>query len=451
MDMNPILPPQIHMADGEAHVINGEVYLYGSNDVSEGKFCSGEYYVAHSKDLQQWEIEGPVFTAEQAHWAGEAKVHSSVRNVTCFDDLPEHIKRYLPEESRNLPIGVIIKAIQENAAANLPGEKLLYAPDAAHKDGRTYLFFCLSDDTEGVASGQAPAGPFGNAGQLCYERSGKAVTGIDPAVFLDEDGVGYYYWGQFQANAAVLTDDFGSIRDETVVEGIVTEKEHHFHEGSSLRKRGDWYYYVFADVSRGKPTCLGYAMGKSPLGPFSYKGVIIDNAKCAPGSWNNHGSIEEINGQWYVFYHKSAGKNQYMRRVCAEPIYFDENGLIAEVTPTSQGAGRPFGTGEDIPGYTACELDGTAYVSDGNQDSLLIFEQGSGAAVFRYVESPAGANRITLRSRGKGKVRVFCDSMEAGAGELGEEDIPVTIGQGLHEITLEIYAEDIVEIEKIVI
>lgn len=57
-------------------------------------------------------------------------------------------------------------------------------------------------------------------------------------------------------------------------------------------------------MERGKPTALGYATGKTPLGPFTYQGIIIDNEECDPASWNNHGSIECIDGQWYVFYHQ---------------------------------------------------------------------------------------------------------------------------------------------------
>ena len=120
------------------------------------------------------------------------------------------------------------------------------------------------------------------------------------------------------------------IEEDSIVDNLLTEQEHHFHEGSSMRKRNGIYYYVFADISRGKPTCLGYATSKSPLGPFTYQGVIVDNITLNPESWNNHGSIEEINGQWYVFFHIST-QGRYKRRACMAPIEFDENGLIREV------------------------------------------------------------------------------------------------------------------------
>ena len=66
-----------------------------------------------------------------------------------------------------------------------------------------------------------------------------------------------------------------------IVDHLITEEEHFFHEGSSMRKIGETYYYIYADMERGKPTSLGYATGKSPLGPFTYRGIIIDNDGCA--------------------------------------------------------------------------------------------------------------------------------------------------------------------------
>ena len=73
--------------------------------------------------------------------------------------------------------------------------------------------------------------------------------------------------------------------DENVVHRIVTGEEHGFHEGSPLRKRNGIYYYVYPCVYRDKKlTCLAYATSKSPLGPFTYQGIIIDNAKCDPKS-----------------------------------------------------------------------------------------------------------------------------------------------------------------------
>ena len=164
--------------------------------------------------------------------------------------------------------------------------------------------------------------------------------------------------------------------------GILTEKEHCFHEGSSMRKRNGVYYYIFADTHRTKPTALGYAISKSPLGPFEYKGIIIDNIGCDPRSWNNHGSMECINGQWYIFYHRSTNNSRYQRRMCAEPIYFDEEGLIKEVKPTSIGMGEPYKKNEPLFGYQACQVPKKAYISN----DVLAVGKGKSEVVYRYID-----------------------------------------------------------------
>lgn len=368
--MNPLLPPHWYIPDGEAHVFDGELYLYGSCDRTEEHFCSGEYYVAHTRNFVDWDIEGPSYTIGDAFWAGESKMHSSVHDATSFDDLPEHIRKYLPESARDIPVAQIIEAIEQQASRNLPKEKLLYAPDAAQKGGKTYLYLCVSDDTGGVAVADTPTGPF--------------------------------------------TDS------------------------SSMRKRGNTYYYVFTDTSRGKPTCLGYATGKSPLGPFTYQGIIIDNEACDPGSWNNHGSIEEIDGQWYVFYHRSSGNSQYMRRACAEPIFFDEAGLIQEVRMTSQGAGTPFSMGENIPGYCACEVSGKAYIANGSEEYALVVPEGAGEAVFRYFKNETEASLMKVSAKGTGNLKVCANGKPVGLGRLESGGIQLKLEAGIHEIRLEI-------------
>lgn len=164
-----------------------------------------------------------------------------------------------------------------------------------------------------------------------------------------------------------------------------------------MRKIGDTYYCVFADTHRGKPTALGYAMSKSPLGPFTYRGIIVDNDGCDPESWNNHGSIECVNGRWYVFYHRSTGRSRYLRRMCAEPIAVDENGLIAEVPVTSTGMGEAYRAGETLPGYQACQVD-NAWI-DGDR---LIIDKGKAKVVFRYVDLSEAFSAVT------------CDNKEIG-------------------------------------
>ncbi len=318
-----MLPLDVLIPDGEAHVMpDGKAYLYGSLDKKDDAWCSQEYVTACSADLKSWQYS-PSFSIKDVPWAGKTDMHTMFKDAKSIEDLPLNIQKFLPKEARSIPIQTLVEQIIQRLDGYNRQNLALYAPDCINKNGKYYLYFCMSDDTEGVAVADSPAGPFTNAVQL-------PVSGIDPAVFVDDDGTAYYYWGQFASHGAKLTPDMMHIEQDTIVDNLLTEQEHHFHEGSSMRKRNGIYYYVFADISRGKPTCLGYATAKSPLGPFTYQGIIVDNNKLNPESWNNHGSIEKINGQWYVFFHVST-EGKYKRRACMAPIEFDENGRIQEV------------------------------------------------------------------------------------------------------------------------
>jgi hypothetical protein len=273
---------------------------------------------------------------------------------------------------------------------------LLFAPDCIEKDGRYHLFFDLSDGREGVATSDNPAGPFTDPVQL-------PASGIDPAVFIDRDGQAYYYWGQFAVSGVRLDQDLRGFDTTAVVHRLVTEKEHWFHEGASMRRIGDTYYLVFTDSSRGRPTSLGYATATSPLGPFIYRGVIIDNEDCDPYSWNNHGSIEQVDGNWYVFYHRSSGNSATRRRACVEPITIAPDGSIAEVVMTSQGTGEPFAPGEVIDGWRACAVSGGAYVGAASDADERLLLPGVGATgTYRYAASSDGFTRVEIAGEGTG-------------------------------------------------
>ncbi len=89
--------------------------------------------------------------------------------------------------------------------------------------------------------------------------------------------------------------------------------------------------------------------------------MLIDNTGCDPQSWNNHGSIAEFNGQWYVFYHRSSQASNFNRRVCVEPIHFNPDGSIDEVEMTTQGIGWPLDARQTIEAWRACLLSGQVH------------------------------------------------------------------------------------------
>lgn len=128
-----------------------------------------------------------------------------------------------------------------------------------------------------------------------------------------------------------------------------------------IEKDGKYYlYFCMPDDSE------GVAVSDSPRGPFTYRGILIDNDNCDPQSWNNHGSMECVNGQWYVFYHRRSRNTQQHRRLCVEKLTVLPDGSIPEVKMTSQGVGEPFAPG-DHHGLQACEVHGGCYIDTDRQ------------------------------------------------------------------------------------
>ena len=182
---NPIVPPGVFLADPEGHQWkDGRLYLYVSRDESPDYYCSYQYDLISTSDMKNWTITENAFASKGPN-----------------DQVPY-------------------------------SDGALYASDAAYKDGKYYLYYSMNDRIdEGVAVSDAPDGPFRNGQPM------KGISQIDPAVFIDDDGQAYLYWGQFSAKGAKLKDNMLEVDTTTIVDGLVTEQEHFFHEGSSMRKR----------------------------------------------------------------------------------------------------------------------------------------------------------------------------------------------------------------------
>lgn len=307
---NPILPNNAFVPDGEAHVwADGRIYVYGSwDDVGVMEYCSDKYHVFSSIDMVTWQDHGVAFTTDQIKWT-----------VT----------------------------------------KHLYAPDCAYKDGVYYLYYCMPGGRCGVAKSTNPAGPFEDVGQM------EGMHGIDPAVFIDDDGQAYIYWGQFDnVRVAKLKDNMVEIEEDTMIQPL-SVAEHEFHEGSSVKKINGKYYYLFCDTHRHgrKATSLGYAISDNPVTGFKYMGIIIDNFGCDPETWNNHGSMVCFKGDWYIVYHRSTHASKYSRHMCIEPITINADGTIDEVPMTSSCGKTPIPATDILEANRICEVSGNARVS----------------------------------------------------------------------------------------
>lgn len=390
---NPISPPGLYIADPTARVWqDGMLYVYGSRDDENiSDYCSHDYWVMRSADLVNWEYFPNVFSSKGPN------------DMVSYND------------------------------------DMLYAPDIMFKDGVYYLYYCQPArfNAEGVAKSKSPVGPF---------IRGKPVnvgeySQIDPTVFIDDDGQGYYSWGQFNAKIAKLKPNMMGIDQKTIIPDVLTRQEHFFHEGNFMTKRNGVYYMVYACEKRehrGKPTptCLCYATSDKPMGPYKFGGVIIDNIGSDPDVWNNHGSIVEFKGQWYVFYHRATENSRARRKACIEPITFLEDGSIPEVEMTSQGAtGKPLSAFKTIEAELACRMGGNIriapetfnpinLVDPANNDMLAEIKNGD-YAEYKYVDFSKGIKEVEIRvapAKHPYTIRFVLDGIEGF--EIGSVDVP---------------------------
>ncbi|MBP5493157.1 MAG: family 43 glycosylhydrolase [Clostridiales bacterium] len=338
---NPYLPSWEYIPDGEPYVFNDRLYIYGSHDFFNGDFfCPGDYvsWSAPVNDLGNWRYEGVSFRRT---------------------DDPDN---------------------QENQGC-------LYAPDITiGPDGKYYLFYVLDNQSVvAVARSEKPQGPFKFYGHVHYEDGtllGKKESDepqFDPGVITVGDTTYLYtgFCGQTDASrhgamVTVIGPDMLTIKKgpEFIVPGTMYAsgtpfKGHAFFEAPSIRFRNGIYYFVYSSQVMHE---LCYATSDNPEGPFTYGGVIVSNCDLGIGTYkeadkpsaygaNNHGSIVEINGEWYIFYHRHTNNTWYSRQGCAEKISFDENGKIAQVEMTSCGLnGAPLRDTDEYPAYIACNL-----------------------------------------------------------------------------------------------
>lgn len=338
---NPYLPSWEYIPDGEPYVFRDRVYVYGSHDFSNGHvFCLGDYvcWSAPVDDLGNWRYEGVIY----------------------------------PKTSDPF---------------NKDGKMCLYAPDVTvGPDGRYYLYYVLDKvNVVSVAVCDTPAGLYKFLGYVHYEdgillgeKPGDEPQ-FDPGVLTEGDNT-YLYTGfcgrgdksRTGAFVTVLGPDMLTIKEAPVCVapgceyGAGTSFEgHEYFEAASIRKHGDTYYFVYSSVVMHE---LCYATSLNPTSGFVYGGVLVSNSDLHMDSYkpadmptaygaNNHGSMVEINGQWYIFYHRQTNGTWFSRQGCAEKIEILPDGSIkqAELTSCGLNDGPLKGLGE-YPAYIACNL-----------------------------------------------------------------------------------------------
>ena len=390
---NPYLPGWEYIPDGEPRVFGDRVYIYGSHDTpGSDMFCDYKLKVwsASVDNLNQWVCHGDIFHTR------EDQDHKS---DTPWTDGP------------------------------------LYAPDVVEKDGKYYLYAYIFGAKGCVAKSDRPEGPFTLISQYQIPKDSPKVLEdgwfVDPGVLVDDDGRVYLYCG-FEGSymAEMDPETMTCIKPGSYIPDIIpTEPPFEFYEACSLRKINDTYYMIY---SPRKGSRLAYATAKSPTGPFTYRGVIIDNGIDYPAG-NNHGSICKIKGQWYIFYHRMTNQTIMSRRGCVEKIKILSDGTIPEVEMTSLGFEESLSPYEEVAAEIACVLKGGCYVTQKNPFVRPIVNITAGCVIgFKYFEFGEDNNSSTMcllvkiegnGSRGKMHIRLDAeDGEEIGVCEIGADD-----------------------------
>ncbi|GLP65181.1 hypothetical protein TUSST3_18010 [Streptomyces sp. TUS-ST3] len=213
-----------------------------------------------------------------------------------------------------------------------------WAPTIAEKDGKYYFYFC-ADANIGVAVSDSPTGPFKDAlGQPLLKAGQFSGQMIDPAVFTDDDGQSYLYWGNGHAYVAPLNPDMTSL-DLSKMKDITPSG---YNEGSFVIKRGGTYYFMWSENdTRDENYRVAYATGASPTGPWTKRGVILEKDLSLGIKGPGHHSVVHVpnTDDWYIAYHRFAipGGDGTHRETTVDKLEFDSDGLIKKVVPTLTG------------------------------------------------------------------------------------------------------------------
>jgi beta-xylosidase len=331
MGMSPQAPPpdpskfltqplikDLYTADPSAHVFGGRIFVYPSHDIDAGVAPDdlGSHFAM--RDYHVFSMSSP---------GGPVTDHGVALDI------------------RNVPWA----------------GRQMWAPDAAEKGGKYFLYFPVKDKQDvfriGAAIGDKPEGPFVAGAQPIA-----GTFSIDPAVFKDSDGRHYMFFGgiwggQLQrwatgaykaedvypskdrpaltAKVARLADDMISLaespKDVVVLDEqgkplMAGDNSRRFFEASWLHKYNGTYYFSY---STGDTHFIVYATGTSPYGPFTYRGKILEPVL----GWTNHHSIVESGGKWWLFYHDAqlSGGQTHLRNVKVTELTYRPDGSIETV------------------------------------------------------------------------------------------------------------------------
>lgn len=290
---NPIIT-DAYSADPSAHVFGDTLWVYPSHDRDDAvTFSMEDYHAYYTTDMARWHDAGVIFSPfKQTSWAKSAA----------------------------------------------------WAPDCVERNGKYYLYYPTDKRHIGVAVGDSPKGPFRDPlGHPLLSIDSQGVVCdrdfIDPAVFIDDDGQAYLFVGQNTVCCVKLNDNMVSYDGKVhIIEGVKD-----FFEAVWVHKRNGIYYMSYSDGPfRGHEPRIAYCTATSPMGPYTYRGVILDPVN----SGTNHHSIVTFHGQDYLFYHTADVSRRLApdyhcgvrRSVCVDSLFYNQDGTIQKVKPTLDSA-----------------------------------------------------------------------------------------------------------------
>lgn len=236
-------------------------------------------------------------------------------------------------------------------------------PQCIERNGKFYFYGTIEGRGIGVLVADSSYGPF-------VDPIGKALIGpeydsIDPTVFIDDDGQAYIYWGNPNLWYAKLNEDMvslaGPITKDTNIRKIKGQPDpYHFQEGPWVYKRNGHYYCAYATTCF--PEGMGYAMAKSPIGPWEFKGYIMKPDKRSDG---NHPGIIDYKGKTYVFgfnyklNYALTNKKHERRSICVIEMKYNSDGTIQELPWWYEGT--PVKAVENLNPYRRVEAETIAW------------------------------------------------------------------------------------------
>ena len=323
--MNMPLVQTKYTADPAPYVHGDTIYLYTTHDEDDAEgFKMKDWLLYTSTDMVNWQDHGAVASLKDFPW--------------------------------------------------YKGDNGAWAECVVERNGKWYMYCPIHGNGIGVLVADSPFGPFKDPiGKPLVWRT-EHWSDIDPSVWIDNDGRAYMYWGNPHTYCVELNEDMISTKGDI----MTMDKIEDYQEGPWIWKRGDWYYLAFASTCC--PEGIGYAMSKSPTGPWEHKGHIMDHT---PRTRGNHPGIIEFKGKWYCFgltydLFRLESSRHAERRCC----------MAAEMTYNADG------TIKELPYFQDCKLEQVGTFNPYRRVEAETMAWGYGLKTTR--ENPSGPWNPTL-------------------------------------------------------